>query len=131
MIIKPSQMQDIFDPVINKAIALVHGQIIATKTSIRAVLLVGGFGQNVYLKERLRRFLGPSIEVRQPPHAWTAVVRGAVMMGAQSKTVQLLSRVARGHYGLRLESPYDTRVHSWNERYLRHCLLSPRIANSW
>ncbi|MCJ1343067.1 hypothetical protein MMC31_001258 [Peltigera leucophlebia] len=109
IIIKPSQMQDIFDPVISKVIALVHGQIIATEKSIKAVLLVGGFGQNVYLKERLRRFLGSSIEVRQPPHSWTAVVRGAVMMGSPSKTVQIQSRVARKHYGIEMEYVYDAR----------------------
>lgn len=124
MIIKPSQMQEIFDPIINKVIALVKEQILTTEKNIKAVLLVGGFGQNVYLKERLRRFLGSSIEVRQPPHSWTAVVRGAVMMGCRSKSVQILSRAARKHYGIKLELTYDKNVHSWDERYARYLLSS-------
>ncbi len=125
MIIMSSQMKAIFDPVINRVISLVKGQIIATETNIKAVLLVGGFGQNFYLKERLSSFLGSSIEVRQPPNSWTAVVRGAVMMGAQSDEVQLQSRVARKHYGIELEYNYNASVHSLDQKYT-HCLLSPR-----
>jgi molecular chaperone DnaK (HSP70) len=122
MKIKATEMEGIFEPVIKDVIALVKGQIKATNKKIRAVLLVGGFGQNNYLKERLRSTLGSSIEVRQPPHAWTAVVRGAVMMGlasqnAQSAVVQLTSRVARKHYGIRMIVPYEKGKHSWSERY--------------
>lgn len=77
----------------------------STNKTIRAVLLVGGFGQNNYLKERLRSTLGSSVAVLQPPNAWTAVVRGAVMMGlanANSKyaAVGIESRAARKHYGV-------------------------------
>ena len=125
MIIMPSQMKDIFDPVINRIISLVQGQIIATEKNIKAVLLVGGFGQSFYLKERLCRVLGSSIEVRQPPNSWTAVVRGAVMMGAQSDAVQLQSRVARKHYGILLGYPFDPKIHSLDQMYT-HCLLSSR-----
>lgn len=124
MIIMPSQMKAIFDPVINRVISLVKGQIITTKTNIKAVLLVGGFGQNFYLKERLRSFLGSSIEVRQPPNSWTAVVRGAVMMGAQSDAVQLRSRVARKHYGFELGHPYDPSKHSFDKMYTQFRLSS-------
>lgn len=117
MIITPSQMKAIFDPVINQVIFLVKGQIIATETNIKAVLLVGGFGQSFYLKERLGSFLGPSIEIRQPPNSWTAVVRGAVMMGAESEEVQLQSRVARKHYGIELEREYNASLHSLDQTY--------------
>lgn len=117
MIITPSQMKAIFDPVINQVISLVKGQIIATETNIKAVLLVGGFGQSFYLKERLGSFLGPSIEIRQPPNSWTAVVRGAVMMGAESEEVQLQSRVARKHYGIELEREYNASLHSLDQTY--------------
>jgi molecular chaperone DnaK (HSP70) len=114
--IKPAEMKGIFDPIIEKVIELVKGQIKTTKTKIRAVLLVGGFGQNNYLKERLRTTLGSSIDVLQPPNAWTAVVRGAVMMGlarANSKlaAVGLVSRAARKHYGIELSCEYDENEH--------------------
>ena len=111
-------MKAIFDPVIDDIIALVKGQIGATKRIIKAVLLVGGFGQNLYLKEQLRASLSSSIEVRQPANAWTAVVRGAVMVGCQSDAFQLLSRQARKHYGIRMMCAYDARKkHLYSERY--------------
>lgn len=60
-------MQGIFEPVVSEVINLVQGQIGTADREIRAVLLVGGFGENSYLKERLRGALDPSIEVMQPP----------------------------------------------------------------
>lgn len=118
--IMPSQMQAIVDPIIEKVIALVKGQIAATRLSPKAVLLVGGFGQNFYLKQRLCNSLGSSVEVRQPPNSWTAVVRGAVLMSAQSDVVE--SRVARKHYGLEFETKYDINLHSRDRKYIK-CLF--------
>lgn len=121
--ITPSEMLAIFEPVVEKVITLVKGQIFATKKKISSVLLVGGFGQNNYLKERLRESLGRSIIVLQPPNAWTAVVRGAVMMGlarANSKlaSVGLVSRAARKHYGIKLRTVYDPELgHQRSERF--------------
>lgn len=46
-------LRAIFDPIVNEIIQLVKDQIQTTKTEIKAVLLVGGFGANVYLKDRL------------------------------------------------------------------------------
>jgi hypothetical protein len=115
---KASEMKTIFDPVIDQVIALVKGQMTATKRTIKAVLLVGGFGQNLYLKERLRASMSSSIEVRQPANAWTAVVRGAVMVGSQTDAVQLLSRQARKHYGIKMICAYDAgKKHVYSERY--------------
>jgi molecular chaperone DnaK (HSP70) len=113
-------MQAIFEPVILRAIGYVQGQIQASKKKIRAVLLVGGFGQNNYLKERLRDWLG-GIEVLQPPNAWTAIVRGAVMMGLSRAssaltTVAVASRRARKHYGVQLRVVYDSERHDASEK---------------
>jgi tRNA A37 threonylcarbamoyltransferase TsaD len=88
---------------------------------IRAVLLVGGFGQNNYLKERLRISLRSTVQILQPPNAWTAVVRGAVMMGlARSDprlaSVGLESRAARKHYGAELSIPFDEERHRDSEK---------------
>ncbi|RFU34294.1 hypothetical protein B7463_g2070, partial [Scytalidium lignicola] len=123
-LIKPQEMQGIFKPIVDKIIELVRGQIKATKTTIKAVLLVGGFGQSVYLKESLRNELGDKIEVLQPPNAWTAVVRGAVMMGlaqANSNSGMVVSRAARKHYGIELSVEFDPKLHNngfkyWAER---------------
>ncbi|TVY82722.1 Heat shock 70 kDa protein 12A [Lachnellula suecica] len=116
------EMQEIFDPVIQQVIELIQGQIRATEKNIRAVLLVGGFGQSMHLKERLRNALGDTIEVLQPPNAWTSVVRGAVMMGlarANSRlaSVSMESRTARKHYGLKLNFEFDLAIHDNNKKY--------------
>jgi len=107
----PAEVDGIFEPIVRKIIKLVEAQILSTSQKTTAVLLVGGFGQNNYLKERLRASLGSGILVLQPPHAWTAVVRGAVMLGlarANSKlaAVGLVSRAARKHYGVSLSADF-------------------------
>ncbi|KAL4758710.1 Hsp70 family protein [Aspergillus foveolatus] len=119
--ISPEEMHFIFEPLILKVIKYVQDQISACgDTEVRAVLLVGGFGQNSYLKERLRDAL-KSVEVLQPPNAWTAVVRGAVMMGLSRtkalKTVDVVSRKARRHYGIELSEPFNAEKHDKSKRY--------------
>jgi hypothetical protein len=114
--IKAAEVKGIFDPIVDKIIKLVDDQIQATNRTISAVLLVGGFGQNNYLKERLRTSLSNTVQILQPPNAWTAVVRGAVIMGlARSDprltSVGLVSRAARKHYGADLSVPFDAKKH--------------------
>jgi tRNA A37 threonylcarbamoyltransferase TsaD len=112
-------VESILDPVVDKVIDLVRDQIIATKQSVNAVLLVGGFGQSNYLKEQLRESLEEEFGVRilQPPNAWTVVVRGAVMMGlarydSSSSKLNVISRVARKHYATEIIVDYDPSIHS-------------------
>lgn len=114
--IKAEEVKGIFDPIVDKIIKLVNDQIRATSRPIRAVLLVGGFGQNNYLKERLRTSLSSAVQILQPPNAWTAVLRGAVMMGlARSDprltSVGLESRAARKHYGATLSVSFVAGKH--------------------
>lgn len=119
--IKAAELREIFDPIINQIIELVKGQIRATNRTVKAVLLVGGFGQNNYLKESLRNALGNSVRVLQPVNAWTSVVRGAVMMGlahtnSRLAQVTLQSRRARKHYGLQLSTEFNRMVHDSKRR---------------
>lgn len=55
--------KEIFDPVIDEIIKLVRNQIRATKKKVRAVLLVGGFGENSYLRKRMQAEIGERIRV--------------------------------------------------------------------
>lgn len=114
---KPSDLKAIFEPIVTQIIKLVKDQIKASNTKIKAVLLVGGFGQNNYLKEQLRIALGSKIEVMQPPHAWTAVVQGAVMKGLATYDHNLADvvvggRTARKHYGSTVTKKFDPAIHS-------------------
>jgi tRNA A37 threonylcarbamoyltransferase TsaD len=117
--LSPDDVESILDPVVDKVIDLVRDQIIATKQSVNAVLLVGGFGQSNYLKERMRESLEEEFGVRilQPPNAWTVVVRGAVMMGlarydSSSSKLNVISRAARKHYATEVHVTYDPSIHS-------------------
>src|SRR2546423_146570 len=58
-------LRNIFEPVINETVRLVMDQIRATEKEVKAVFLVGGFGENVYLRERLRTEIGENIEVKK------------------------------------------------------------------
>ncbi len=108
----------IFEPVILQIIQLVQDQIRSSKVSIRAVLLVGGFGSSTYLRQRLRNALGGKIQIMQPPNAWLAVVNGAVMKGlalsapTRLTQVKIENRVARRHYGTEWALRYDESKHA-------------------
>jgi molecular chaperone DnaK (HSP70) len=120
--IKAADLRQIFEPTINQIIDLVREQIRATNKTTKAILLVGGFGQNTYLKESLRNTFGDAIRVLQPVNAWTAVVRGAVMMGlthcnSQLAQITLVSRRARKHYGLQLSTEFNPNIHDIRQRY--------------
>ena len=61
------QVRTIFDPVVKQIIDLVKGQILSTKTPVKAILLVGGFGQNAYLRDCIRGAVG-KVKVMQSPN---------------------------------------------------------------
>lgn len=65
------EVKTIFDPVIQEVTNLVKGQIEASCRSIKAVLMVGGFGQNAYLRDCIRQSLARSnIEIMQSPNGY-------------------------------------------------------------
>ena len=144
-IINGDEIAQIFRPVLREIIRLVRGQIAATSRDVKAVLLVGGFGESVYLRESLRTALGSDIEIlvpanRQVPFdlrgsfvgtriarlkspSWTAVVRGALMKGLARTNpslnqLQVRSRRARKHYGSEWSIAYNSNIHSRNRWYV-------------
>ncbi|KAL9000689.1 MAG: hypothetical protein Q9169_000725 [Polycauliona sp. 2 TL-2023] len=122
--LKGSDVKSIFDPVIKEIVTLVNGQIDATKARVKAVLLVGGFGQSVYLRDSIRQAVASKgIEVMQSPNGWTAIVRGALMRGLMSTNrdftaVRIGGRSARKSYGVRLSVPFDKSKHDGHERVM-------------
>lgn len=122
-----------------EVIELVLGQIEATSNAVSAVLLVGGFGQSAYLRDQIRAAVG-DIEVMQSPngywiflanicthvltlHSWIAVVRGALMKGLASTslnfaTVRVSGRSARKHYGIHSQKPFDITKHEASRKYV-------------
>lgn len=54
---------------VKEVLRLVTGQIDAAKRPIKAVILVGGFGQNAYLRDAIRNEVKSSnVEVLQSPN---------------------------------------------------------------
>ena len=120
-------IKKIFDPVVKEIINLVQAQINATPTNVKAVLLVGGFGQSAYLRECIRAAIG-TINVMQSPNGWTAVVRGALMKGLASTSptfasLKISGRSARKHYGIESHELYQATKHDETKRYFRLILV--------
>ena len=154
MLLNSDDIRDIFDPVVRQVIALVEGQvktITAMNEVVSGIILVGGFGQSNYLYTVLKAHFndisdatdfkhadqsgatGPArhIEVVQPLHAWTAVVRGACLRGLEGSIV--VNRRSRWHYGTSYATVFNEQKHPIADRYwspLWECfMVSDRI--SW
>ncbi|KAL8947714.1 MAG: hypothetical protein Q9222_006038 [Ikaeria aurantiellina] len=115
---------DIFEPVIHAVVDLVVKQIEASKAAgcnVSGVVMVGGFGANSYLCERLRLAVErEDIRVWKTGNSWTAVVRGAVMKGLEEASTNGCSvdgRIARNHYGTESAKDFDSTVYPLTQRY--------------
>ncbi|KAI4268935.1 MAG: hypothetical protein L6R38_007671 [Xanthoria sp. 2 TBL-2021] len=66
-----SDVSKIFEPVVAEVISLVKDQISATKAEVKAILMVGGFGQSVFLRNSIRSAVADQgIEVMQSPNGF-------------------------------------------------------------
>jgi molecular chaperone DnaK (HSP70) len=115
------EMKKIFEPVITVMTTLVQNQINATATKVKAILLVGGFGQNAYLKRTVQEVVGPSIQVLQPAEGDVAVVKGALIRGLALTSplltrVTVSSRVSRKSYGTRAGVEFDEAVYNEDDK---------------
>lgn len=64
-----AEVKAIFDPVVKAVLNLVTDQIKAARRHVKAVILVGGFGQNAYLRDAIREEVKSSgVEVLQSPN---------------------------------------------------------------
>ena len=87
----------VFDPVVQEVLDLIDYQL--QQTHCEAIFLVGGFGSSRYLFDRVTaKFATAGRQVRVPPRAELAVVRGAVTYGLHQGSI--ISRVARRWYGV-------------------------------
>ena len=134
-----AEVAEIFRPIVRDVVGLVDQQMSVLKgkdMKVAGILLVGGFGQSEALYKALRsKFEADSqspppyserdfndstsprgVQVMQPPNAWSAVVRGAVLRGLEG-TDYVLSRKARNHYGVKCTETYDSSVHTLSQRY--------------
>ncbi|KAK0726065.1 hypothetical protein B0H67DRAFT_480099 [Lasiosphaeris hirsuta] len=114
---KKAQMQQMFDPCVNRTLELIDGQVDSVmkaglgKPSM--VFVVGGFGRNPYLYRKVQEYCSQrGIGTRQPQFPWSAVARGAVCRGLEGGANDLIAvRLARKHYGTAAAEPFRPSVH--------------------
>jgi hypothetical protein len=138
LVMTTEQVKATFDPVIKQVIDLVQGQVDAVTSkhgTVAGIVLVGGFGQSNHLYNKLKehfntappppytqrptheagRMEQPGIEILQPLHAWTAVVRGAALRGVEGSVVE--KRISRLAYGTSYATVFDAKKHPASDRY--------------
>ncbi|KAM7191240.1 hypothetical protein V8F20_009418 [Naviculisporaceae sp. PSN 640] len=109
-------MKSIFDPVVDKVIALVDSQLQEARAKepgkpVTGIILVGGFGESVYLTKRLKTWAEsqtPPLFLFSPTESWAAIAKGAVCYGLESIVHH---RVLPCHYGVVLGQPFDPAIH--------------------
>jgi len=113
-----NDMKEIFQPVFEEIDKLVTHQVNEVRLkrisaghpkggAIKAIFLVGGFGESLFLKESLVE-THAGTQVIQPNGAWSAIVKGAALSKLPSQ-VTVVSSVAERHYGVSASSPFDER----------------------
>ena len=118
-------LAQVFRPVIQEIIALVQTQMDFCVLKPDAILLVGGFGANPFLRQSLKAAF-PHTEVMQPANGWTAVVRGALTKAMAEATpdvckINISSRIARRYYGLPLSEEFKADKHASPMKYWSPC----------
>jgi hypothetical protein len=116
LLLSVDDLDSIFRPIMDAIIHLADEQFISLvkqKKTPKGIILVGGFGESNHLFNVLKRhFHGTAnFEVLQPPNAWSAVARGAVIQCIEGDNL-VQSRIARSHYGVLNRLHYDPAKHN-------------------
>ncbi|KAL0090362.1 hypothetical protein J3Q64DRAFT_1729512 [Phycomyces blakesleeanus] len=91
--------EQVFEPVVLQVIELIEEQFQQSSSEIKALFLVGGFGQSKYLFQRIEEVFGDRLEfIHVPPRGDLAVARGAVIYGLNQQKVT--KRILRRTYGI-------------------------------
>ncbi|CAI2179278.1 13254_t:CDS:2 [Funneliformis geosporum] len=82
------EVKEMFDPVIERIINLIKGQLDQIENDCSAMFLVGGFSESKYLQARIKsEFLEVFPSISAPILPITAVLKGAVLYGLRESTV--------------------------------------------
>jgi len=111
--------REVFDPVVNQVLDLIHEQSKKTDQSIDALLLVGGFAGSEYLFKRVQETLGSTIRViARPSDADTATVRGAAQYGLARKAI-VSTVIAPRSYIMKVKLPAEPEDWAKRPAYIR------------
>ncbi|KAL2864835.1 Hsp70 family protein [Aspergillus lucknowensis] len=113
----------LFDPVVDKVLALVRQQIAdankeARRDAINRIVLVGGFGDSEYLRSAFRKEFGTDgkTAVTIPNNAQAAIVQGATLRGLEG--LQAGSRPWCRHYGFQWALPFRKGIDNERDPYV-------------
>ncbi|GBC00593.1 hypothetical protein RclHR1_03900010 [Rhizophagus clarus] len=97
--LKFEDVKDMFDPVINQILDLISEHLDETNEEISAMLLVGGFSESKYLREKVREKFNDKLKkkISFPDRPITAIVDGAVQYGLKRDIIA--TRVLKWTYG--------------------------------
>ena len=112
--LKPSQMEDIFKPVVDGVISCVKQTLQNVSENIDVIYVVGGFGGCRYTYEKLKEAIHShskyqSIPLVVPLHHTWAVSRGAVIY--RSHPEKITARVLDASYGIGCSVAFIEGVH--------------------
>lgn len=92
-----SEMQSIFDPVVQQNLQLIADQLVQVR-SVKVLVVVGGFAGSPYLMDNIkRRFSGIVPQIISPPNPGSAVCQGAVALTLNPHVIE--SRICKKTYG--------------------------------
>ncbi|MCJ1459513.1 hypothetical protein MMC28_009892 [Mycoblastus sanguinarius] len=118
----------VFDHISLKISALVADQIAEVSgkgLTVKATLLVGGFGENRYLYDHIEKcHAKDAIQVMQVNRAWSSICRGATLWGLEHSNLTsvissptVVSRISRYSYGMAFYRNYDASRHLVEDRF--------------
>jgi hypothetical protein len=79
-------------------------------------MLVGGFGESLYLLQLIQASFGSEVLIQQPANAWTAVCRGAVHRGATGGGQIVCNHISKYSYGVKYSEDWEYGMHFDEDR---------------
>ncbi|KAM0796671.1 hypothetical protein BDR22DRAFT_866080 [Usnea florida] len=127
--VKIPALRAVFDHISLQIENLVSEQIAEVSDkdlAVKAILLVGGFGENRYLYDRLVKcHAHDGVQVMQVNGAWSSICRGATLWGLEHSDLNsvtssptVVSRLSRYSYGVAFTQVYDPTRHLSEDVYL-------------
>lgn len=121
IVLEEGHLNSIFQPVIGQIVDLVRSQISeireTTAKKPKAVLLVGGFGENNFLMNQLTKTF--PIPIQRPTNAWGVISRGAVIKGLSNsvETETVTNFISKLSYGVLHNSRFNSSIHLSADRF--------------
>ncbi|CAA9962602.1 hypothetical protein P3342_002299 [Pyrenophora teres f. teres] len=105
IMITAADLREMFEFPLRRTYELLLGQIEQARhtrnVELKSVFMVGGFSESPYIYEKIKAFAEKNgLQAIRPPHAWSAIVRGAAAKGLEGDgRAEIKNRKCRRYYG--------------------------------